>query len=85
MFSKLNSNDDVYIIAEVGQNHQGSLDKAINYISTFSSLGADAVKFQMRDNNNLFDQSISQMKYESDNSFGETYGEHRDFLELSFG
>lgn len=84
MFSKLKNADDVYIIAEVGQNHQGSLEKAIKYVSTFASLGADAVKFQMRSNSSLFDESIFKMKYESDNSFGETYGEHREFLELDY-
>ena len=84
MFSKLKNDNDVYIIAEVGQNHQGSLEKAIKYISTFASLGADAVKFQMRSNSSLFDESIYQMRYESDNSFGETYGEHREFLELDY-
>ena len=84
MFSKLINKEDSYIIAEVGQNHQGSIEEAIRYISTFAALGANAVKFQMRSNKSLFDQSIYSMKYESDNSFGDTYGEHRDFLELSF-
>ena len=37
----------VYIIAEVGPNHQGSLSKAKKYISKLASIGVDAVKFQM--------------------------------------
>ena len=33
-----------YIIAEVGPNHNGSLDLAIEYIEKLSKAGADAVK-----------------------------------------
>ena len=84
MFSKLSNKDDTYIIAEVGQNHQGSLKEALKYINIFSSLGADAVKFQMRSNKSLFHESIYYMKYESENSFGDTYGEHRESLELKY-
>jgi len=36
-----------YIIAEVGPNHNGSLDLAIEYIEKLSKAGADAVKFQL--------------------------------------
>jgi len=77
------SRTDPYIIAEVGQNHQGSVEEAMRYISVFSSLGASAVKFQMRSNSTLFDSSVYNSIYNSDNSFGETYGEHREFLELT--
>ena len=73
-----------YIIAEVGQNHQGSVDEALRYISVFAGLGADAVKFQMRANPYLFDESIYDSIYNSENSFGETYGQHREHLELTF-
>jgi N-acetylneuraminate synthase/sialic acid synthase len=73
-----------YIIAEVGQNHQGSLEEALRYVVTFASLGASAIKFQMRDNKTLFDSSIYDMPYESPNSFGETYGAHREHLELDY-
>lgn len=72
-----------YIIAEVGQNHQGSIQEALKYVNIFSSLGANAVKFQIRDNKVLFDDSIYSQIYNSENSFGETYGEHREFLELN--
>ena len=35
-----------FIIAEVGQNHEGSFDLAIEFIEAVSQTGADAVKFQ---------------------------------------
>ena len=37
----------VYIIAEVGPNHQGSVDIAIKYVKKVSKIGADAIKFQI--------------------------------------
>jgi sialic acid synthase SpsE/sugar phosphate isomerase/epimerase len=37
-----------YIIAEIGNNHNGSLERAIELIDLALDAGADAVKFQMR-------------------------------------
>ena len=42
------------IIAEVGQNHQGSLEYALKYVEEFSKAGADVIKFQTRNNKYLF-------------------------------
>jgi len=75
---------DAYVIAEVGQNHQGSLEEALRYISVFAGLGADAIKFQMRNNRILFDDLVYNDLYNSENSFGSTYGEHREALELDY-
>ena len=52
------SNLNQYIIAEVGQNHQGSKKIALEYIEVFSKLGASAIKFQTRDIETLFDKSL---------------------------
>ena len=71
-----------FIIAEVGQNHQGNLDLAREYIKVFATEGADAVKFQTRNNKILFSEEAYLAKYESENAFAETYGEHRETLEL---
>lgn len=73
---------DVFIIAEVGQNHQGDLDLAREFIRIFAFEGADAVKFQTRNNKYLFSEDSYNAKYESENSFANTYGEHRESLEL---
>lgn len=77
------SNRDPYIIAEVGQNHQGSLDNALEYVKRFAFEGADAVKFQVRDNKHLFSQEAYDKPYDSENAFARTYGAHREHLELS--
>ena len=80
MFSKGISGP--YIIAEVGQNHQGDLDTAREYIKIFSQLGANAIKFQNRDNKYLFSDDAYNKPYDSPTSFAPTYGEHREKLEL---
>ncbi|MDE5844185.1 MAG: N-acetylneuraminate synthase family protein [Muribaculaceae bacterium] len=83
-----------YIIGEIGQNHNGSVDIAkliVDLVSrpvreeTFGiDLPAmDAVKMTKRDLNE--ELTVSQMNriYDNPNSFGRTYGEHRAALELS--
>ena len=72
-----------YIIAEVGQNHQGDIELAKKYIQSFAEAGADAIKFQKRDMPSLFTKDALDKPYDSENAFAETYGAHRDFLELS--
>jgi N-acetylneuraminate synthase/sialic acid synthase len=71
-----------YLIAEVGQNHNGDLKTALEFIKVFANNGADAVKFQMRNNKILFSQEAYDRSYDSENSFAKTYGEHREALEL---
>ena len=85
MLRKLRRSSNSFIIAEVGQNHQGSVATAVRYVDEFSKLGADAVKFQMRHNKTLFTPGAYNREYESENAFGKTYGEHREALELSIG
>ena len=73
-----------FFIAEVGQNHQGSLKLALDFVDTFSNLGANAIKFQMRNNKKLFSKACYNQIYNSENAFDKIYGKHRDKLELSF-
>ena len=71
-----------YVIAEIGNNHQGELEKAKALIHAARECGVDAVKFQKRDNRTLFTRSFYDAPYDNENSYGRTYGEHREFLEL---
>ena len=71
-----------FVIAEVGHNHQGRLDQALELIQAASIAGASAVKFQKRDNRSLFTPAMYDEPYNSENSFGNSYGLHRDALEL---
>jgi N-acetylneuraminate synthase/sialic acid synthase len=82
MFNKEVLADEAFIIAEVGQNHQGELETARDYIKIFATAGADAVKFQTRNNKYLFSKEAYEAPYGSENAFAETYGPHREKLEL---
>lgn len=85
---------DTYIIGEIGQNHNGSVDiaKLITELVTKpikeNLFGLDlkpmnAVKLTKRDLNEELSASQMASTYNTPNSFGKTYGEHRAFLELS--
>ena len=72
-----------FIIAEAGINHNGCLNKAKKLIDIAVSSGAQCVKFQKRDVNSLFTERAKHRVYNSTNSFGNTYGEHKHFLEFN--
>src|SRR3989304_5226462 len=71
-----------FVIAEIGHNHQGNIEKAIELIDIAVRAGANAVKFQKRDNKTLFTEAFYNSPYNSENAFGATYGEHREALEF---
>ncbi|HXG70636.1 MAG TPA: N-acetylneuraminate synthase family protein [Gemmatimonadaceae bacterium] len=73
---------DCYVIAEIGHNHQGDLDKARQLFLRAKECGVHAVKLQKRDNRSLYTAAMYARPYENENSFGRTYGEHREFLEF---
>jgi len=72
-----------YIIAEIGQNHNGSVELAKQLIDMAVEAGANAVKFQKRDIPSELTREAFNKAYDNPNSFGKTYGEHRMALELN--
>lgn len=83
-----------YIIGEIGQNHNGSVDIANLIVDLVARpvreevfgldlAPMDAVKMTKRDLSEELSASQMERVYDSPNSFGKTYGEHRAFLELS--
>lgn len=72
-----------FIVAEIGNNHQGEFDIAKQMIDEAAKAGVQAVKFQKRDCEALLTREGRAAPYTGCNSFGPTYGEHRDALELS--
>lgn len=71
-----------FLVAEIGNNHQGDEATAREMIDRAAAAGADAVKFQKRDTAALLTLAGRSAPYGGANSFGSTYGEHRDALEL---
>lgn len=71
-----------FVIAEIGHNHQGDLATAIKMIQTAAACGVQAVKFQKRDNKTLYTKAFYDRPYDNENSYGATYGEHREHLEF---
>lgn len=74
-----------YVIAEIGHNHQGSLETAKTMIRRAAQCGVSAVKFQKRDNPTLYTRALYNKPYDNENSYGETYGRHREHLEFDRG
>ena len=83
-----------YVIGEIGQNHNGSVDIAkllVDVVSrpVYDKLFnnelpiMDAVKLTKRDLTQELSQSQMDRPYDTPNSFGKTYGEHREVLELN--
>ena len=88
------SHNHTYIIGEIGQNHNGSVDIAKLIIDAAArpvhdSLfdlelpRMDAVKLTKRDLAQELSASQMSREYNSPHSFGKTYGEHREKLELN--
>jgi N-acetylneuraminate synthase/sialic acid synthase len=78
----ISDDSDCYVIAEIGHNHQGKLETAKELFRAAKECGADAAKLQKRDNKTLFTRAAYDKPYENENSFGPTYGLHREALEL---
>jgi N-acetylneuraminate synthase/sialic acid synthase len=71
-----------FVIAEIGHNHQGDVEKAKELFRQAKDCGASAVKLQKRDNETLFTREAFNRPYDNENSFGPTYGLHREALEF---
>lgn len=73
------------IIAEVGCNHMGDFNIAKEFIEVAATFcKVDVVKFQKRNPKEcLTEEQYNAPHPEPWNSFGKTYGEHREFLEFS--
>ncbi len=71
------------VVAEIGCNHMGQMDIAFELIRLAKQSGATYAKFQKRTPKEL----LTKEQYNAPhpvayNSYGDTYGAHREFLEL---
>lgn len=74
-----------FIIAEAGCNHMGQMKIAKDLIETAAHFcKADAIKFQKRCPKELLTpEQYNAPHPHPENSYGKTYGEHREFLEFT--
>jgi len=82
--TKLKNYQKPNFIAEIGCNHKGELEIAKELISIANECNACVAKFQKRNNKELLtkEQYFSPHPNPS-NSYGNTYGEHREYLEFT--
>ena len=71
------------VIAEIGCNHKGEMDIAKQLLKVASESGVEVAKFQKRNNIELLTNEQYNAPHPNPiNSYGDTYGAHREFLEF---
>lgn len=72
------------VISEIGCNHMGDIEIAKNLIKLSKECGAQFAKFQKRNNKELLtDEQYNAPHPNPHNSYGNTYGAHREYLEFN--
>lgn len=72
------------VIAEIGCNHMGQMELAKELLKLAKDCGANYGKFQKRNNKELLTDEQYQAPHPVPyNSYGDTYGAHREFLEFN--
>ena len=93
MFKK--TKNETYIIAEIGQNHNGDIEICKKLIDQLDQYPYDevtgerlnkvnAIKLIKRDLEEEMSKEVLNRPYNSPNSFGKTYWEHREYLEFTY-
>ena len=80
----VNDESDAYVIAEISGNHGGNLELCKEMIESAKECGCDAVKLVKRTNRELYTDEYFNKPYDNPNSYGKTYGEHRETLEFDW-
>lgn len=72
------------VIAEIGCNHMGEMEIAKELIKLAKDCGCDVAKFQKRNNRELLTEEQYNAPHPNPwNSYGDTYGAHREYLEFN--
>ena len=80
----IDDNSPCFLVAEIGHNHQGSLETCKKMFKAAGDCGVNAVKLQKRDNKSLYTKTFYDAPYHSENAYGPTYGAHREALEFGW-
>lgn len=79
----IGEDEEPYVIAEIGINHNGSSDLCKEMIKRAAHAGVDAVKMQKRTIEEMYTKDALDVPYNKPYAFGKTYGEHKHALEFS--
>lgn len=80
---KVNSQLEPIVVAEIGCNHKGDMAIAKELIKLAKECDADYAKFQKRNNKELLTEDQYNAPHPNPaNSYGDTYGAHREYLEM---
>ena len=79
---KISDNDPCFIIAEIGINHNGSVDLAKKMIDEAVMAGCDAVKFQKRTVTKVY--TPEELDVYRPNYYGSTNRDLKNGLELTY-
>ena len=72
------------VIAEIGCNNKGEMSIAKELLTIAAQSGVEVAKFQKRNNKELLTQEQYNTPHPNHiNSYGATYGAHREFLEFN--
>ena len=81
---RIADDEPAVVIAEIGHNHGGSVQCAKRMIEVASWAGCDAVKLQKRSLQDCYTAAMLDAPYNSEHSYGSSYGEHRAILEFNW-
>lgn len=79
----IGENEEPYVIAEIGINHNGNFELCKKMIDAAAHAGVDAIKMQKRTIEEMYTKDALDMPYNKPYAFGHTYGEHKHALEFS--
>lgn len=79
---RISDDEPAYLIAEIGHNHSGDLDRALQMVDTAIASGADAVKFQTRVPTEVYAKEEYFRTSDNPQWMHETYGKHREAIEF---
>jgi len=80
---RIGPGEPCFVVAEIGQNHQGDPYVAVRLMKAAHDAGVDAVKMCKRHLPSDMTDALYDMPYEGPNALGPTYGLHREKLEIS--
>ncbi len=80
--ANINTDDKVFIIAEIGNNHEGNVEVAKRMIQAAANSGVDAVKFQTIRAQHLI-QSIDKNRFDTLKSFELTFNDYINLSEVA--